>query len=182
MLEEWCSVVGYEGLYEVSSAGRVRSLPRVVVGRSRWGGTQNYPVKGGILAQSTVREGYKQVSLTYAGAAITAKVHQLVCAAFHGPAPSAEHIVAHNNGRRGDNTKDNVRWSTPADNTLDRTCHGTDLRGSQLSWAKLSEKDIPKIRALRREGATLAAIAAKFNVDQSNIALIVTHQTWKHVT
>lgn len=72
--------------------------------------------------------GYLSVQL---GRGRPAYVHRLVLEAFVGPAPSAEHEGCHGNGDRSDNRIENLRWDTPAGNTVDRYLHGRIPRGSE---------------------------------------------------
>lgn len=100
--ERWMPVVGYEGHYEVSDQGRVRSLDRKdFKGRS---------IRGQIIAQGDNRtDGSKQIHLTLDGVRHTHAVHNLVLEAFVGPRPhrgAREHI----NGNRHDNRLINLRW------------------------------------------------------------------------
>lgn len=113
MEEEWRSVVGYEGNYEVSNLGRVRSLPgRDVAGRNR---------QGRILKAWSVR-GYDSVSL---GKNNKKRVNRLVCEAFNGPAPEGKPWSLHRNGNCWDNRPENLYWGDDADNTADKMKHGT---------------------------------------------------------
>ena len=118
---EWRAVVGYEGLYEISSEGGVRSLGRVVKQPHR---LCPYPAK--VLKQETLtKRPYKRVSLVDSkGVRKKHLVHTLVLEAFIGPRP-AGHEACHNNGDCSDNRVDNLRWDTPSNNTRDKIKHGT---------------------------------------------------------
>ena len=117
--EEWRPVVGYEGLYEVSSAGNVRSLPRIV--RQRDGGQ---PVRGRVLRQSLISgTGYPKVSLSKDGRPSAKAVHRLVALAFvPGYEPGLE--VCHFDGDRQNNVASNLRWDTRSGNMRDMVRHG----------------------------------------------------------
>ena len=119
--EEWKPVVGWEGLYEVSSHGRVRSLDRVVV-RSN-GHPQT--VKGCLLGQSERRSGHKSLHLSRGGKARGYLVHRLVAEAFSGTPPVGKFYVLHSNGVPGDNQASNLRWGDQKDNMADAVRHGT---------------------------------------------------------
>lgn len=116
--EEWRAVVGYEGLYEVSDQGRVRSVPRVIKDRS--GRQQRW--KGKVLALAESGRG-KYFSVGLPGGR-TAHVHVLVAAAFIGLRPDGLE-VCHGNGDHHDNRAENLRYGTPSDNMTDRVRHGT---------------------------------------------------------
>ena len=110
--EEWRDVVGYEGLYQVSSMGRVKSLERKdCLGRT---------VKERILKSRTNRYGYMEVNLCADGKRKMLKVHRLVCQAFHDN-PDNKPEVNHVNEDKTDNRACNLEWSTRRENNN----HGT---------------------------------------------------------
>lgn len=122
---EWRAVPGFEGMYEVSSAGDVRSLPRLIVTpHPRWAGQEHRRLwKGGPLGQHCNGHGYLTVHLRKEGREYRKYVHRLVAEAFHGPQPDG-HEVAHGDGTRDHNCATNLRWATPAENAQDTKRHG----------------------------------------------------------
>ena len=119
--EHWKPVNGYEGIYEVSSHGRVRSLDRVV---TRSDG-KVYRYKGKVLSEGlSKRGGYRLVSLWDQGKGQTRHVHSLVAEAFIGTRPEGTE-VCHNDGNPANNHLDNLRYGTPSENKLDQVLHGT---------------------------------------------------------
>lgn len=114
--EAWLPIAGYEGWYEVSDLGRVRSLDRQV-----YAGRGNYRLaKGQILKCRPDKDGYRLVSLSSGGAKTDPKVHRLVAEAFI-PNPLGLPEVDHENGKRGQNQKANLRWATRSVNLRNRT-------------------------------------------------------------
>jgi len=112
MIEEWKSVVGYEGLYEVSSLGNVRSLDRMSNG-GRWG---NYMKQGKPLIPQSRPNGYKMVTLMAGqGSQKCASIHRIVAEAFIGP-PSNGMVVDHLNGERSDNRLENLEYVSMREN------------------------------------------------------------------
>lgn len=103
--EEWRPVVGWEGWYEVSNLGKVRSLHP---GRFRFG----------TILHGSQRDGYKTVRLCKPGRSTARKVHQLVLEAFVGPRPPG-HITRHLNSVRHDNRLSNLAWGTHVENSED---------------------------------------------------------------
>lgn len=119
--EIWKPVVGYEGLYEVSSKGRVRSLPRVFARGA---------TRGEVVLRPTIRRGRNgrveklSVGLTKANVCTTHLVHHLVLTAFSGPRPLGTE-ACHGNGNAADNRVENLRWDTHSVNEIDKVRHGT---------------------------------------------------------
>lgn len=97
--ELWRDVVGYEGLYQVSNFGRVKSLNYHRSGEPR------------IIAQRQDRYGYKAVNLSKDGAARQVSVHRLVATAFI-PNPDYLPQVNHKDEDKTNNTADNLEWCT----------------------------------------------------------------------
>lgn len=116
--ERWRPIPGYEGRYEASDQGRIRSLPRTVVGSN--GG--RYPVRGGVLRLQTRDNGYLTVLLGRGGS--PQLVHRLVMAAFVGPCPEGQE-VRHLNGDRSDDRLGNLAYGTKSRNMYDAVQHGT---------------------------------------------------------
>lgn len=117
--ENWRDIPGWEGYYQVSDHGRVRSVDRVV---DRSDGRRNR-LRGKVLSLSARASGHIGVTLRR-GKLTTYGVHQLVAAAFIGPRPEGME-VCHNNGDPADNRVENLRYGTRSENTRDRVDHGT---------------------------------------------------------
>lgn len=115
----WLPVRGYEGVYEVSDSGQVRSLPREVwhpVSKTtRLPGRELKPVKHS--------NGYRQVTLWRAGIWEHRYIHRMVLDAFVGERPELE--ACHINGVPDDNRLENLCWGTRSDNIRDAVRHGT---------------------------------------------------------
>lgn len=110
--EEWRPVVGYEGLYEVSTTGRVRNVGS---GRGR---------RPGVLLTAWVsKQGYPSYKLYRGGHGVTFKASVLVALAHIGPRPK-DYDICHNNGDKSDNRVENLRFDTRSENTLDVVRHG----------------------------------------------------------
>ena len=131
-MESWRSIRDYDGLYEVSDLGRVRSLDRVVVSSAGWSTFK----KGTVLKPIDNGHGYKHISLWKHGSVRREYIHRLVAIAFLGDPPSPEYQVAHGDGVRGNNALVNLRWATPEENASDRVLHGTDRTGVQKDICK----------------------------------------------
>ena len=121
--ESWRPIPGFEGLYEVSDQGQVKSLDRERPNKG--GGTAR--IKGRLLKAVTNKDGYKQVDLYKNGKRRMSCVHELVCLAFHGPKPEGME-VCHNDGNRANNRLENLRYDTRSANGYDRVKHGNHFQ------------------------------------------------------
>ncbi len=166
-MEIWKSVRYFEGLYEVSSLGRVRSLP---------GGRRH----GKILFTGNFnpKKQYPAASLHRGGRQYRKLVHLMVAEAFLPPKPSAEHEVRHLSGERSNCAEVNLRWGTAAENARDRDRHGRTVRGTSHGLTTLAEKDIV---AIRTSAAPQRQIARQFGVSQSTVRRILRREVWSHV-
>lgn len=106
MVEEWKDVVGYEGLYQVSNMGRVKSLKRVVNNPS---GTGRIKKESILKLTPRKRDGYVYVALTVGKIARKAKVHRLVAEAFIDNKKNRE-CVHHRDANPLNNRADNLEW------------------------------------------------------------------------
>lgn len=114
--EIWKPVLGYEGLYEVSSLGNIRSVDRVIVRES--GKTWN--LKGVVLSVRLNKKRknyqYRQTELSKNGIVKTFRVSHLVCEAFHGPRPDGYQCM-HLDGNSANDRVDNLAWGTVYENS-----------------------------------------------------------------
>lgn len=139
-MSAWRAVVGYEGLYEVSSDGGVRSIASSSQ-RGRW---NNYA--GRELRQATIkRNGYRQVTLLRDGKEKSALVHRLVLEAFVGPSCGLQ--ACHNDGNPANNDIENLRWDTVRANARDRIKHGTSLARFNHPNAKTTPEMVAAVLA-----------------------------------
>lgn len=159
--EEWKPIVGYEGVYEISSTARVKRIlraPGATAGKER--------------KQFVKNSGYLFVSLNMGGARKSEYIHDLVAAAFIGVKPNGCY-VNHIDGNKHNNHVSNLEYSTPSKN-LDHA-YQTGLRTTKLSPRE--------IREIRRIHGTVSyqAIANRFGISQSTAIAICKRQTWAHV-
>lgn len=110
--EEWRDIDGYEGLYQVSNLGRVKSLSRY----ARMKGRSAREVKEKILSQANVN-GYRGVILSINGNKKTFRVHRLVAQAFI-PNPHNLPYINHKDEVRSNNNVSNLEWCTPLYNNM----------------------------------------------------------------
>lgn len=171
MQEIWKSIPEYEGMYEVSNLGRVKSLARhrIICNKKYL-----YPEK--FLKQIDRGNGYLCVGLCKSGKTKLVSVHRAMLIAFVGDQPDM--FACHNNGNLIDNRLENLRWDTPKANMADRVKHGTDIRGEKHSKAKLTIDDVQMIRS---NASSAAEIARKLGVSDACVLNVRNYKTWVHV-
>lgn len=119
MNEIWRPVVGWEGLYEVSDLGRVRSFGRVA--KCGHGGTRF--LKGRLLKAFSGTSGHLRVDLSLDGKRTPSAIHRLVLEAFVGPCPEGQEVL-HWDDDPTNNTLGNLRYGTRSENLLDKVRNG----------------------------------------------------------
>lgn len=124
-VENWRDVAGYEGVYQVSDGGHVRSLDHWVPCGRYPGGSRL--ARGQVLRPDVNRQGYLRVRL--AGRAVS--VHSLVAETFIGPRPDGLQ-VCHNDGDKNNNTPSNLRYDTASANVRDCVRHGTQAQARKV--------------------------------------------------
>lgn len=176
--EIWKPVVNFEGLYEVSNLGRVRSVDHMCVTK----GGHERMVKGRIRALCNSSRGYKHVNLTDGShrGMKTRKVHQLVLEAFVGPKPHGA-VCRHLDGNRTNNCLANLAWGTAAENSADAIKHGTLAHGLSNFQTKLTEADVRLIRMVLRTGVPMTRLALIHGVSDQTIRNVKMGLTWRHV-
>ncbi|HGH0795735.1 NUMOD4 domain-containing protein [Staphylococcus pseudintermedius] len=173
--EVWKDVVGYEGYYQVSNKGRVRSLGRFVK-------NDNSDVvrffKGKILKQSQNPYGYPRVSFSKNNVNKKFLVHRLVMQAFFVDFDE-ELEVNHIDGVKTNNSFENLEMVT----TIDNIRHAHKIGLIKKYGKKLNENDVLKIRKLyaNTPNITHQEIADKFGVSDVSISKILRNTTWKRL-
>lgn len=142
--EVWKPVVGYEGVYEVSDKGNVRSLDRTVKCSNQYGAIFERTYPGKIMMQNDVNK-YKTVSLL----GKTKLVHRLVAEAFI-PNPDNKPEVNHKDRDHGNNSLDNLEWVTKLENAKHALQNGWDP-GSSRRGKTNSAEWYAKMKSLKHE-------------------------------
>jgi len=172
--EEWRPIAGYEGIYEVSDHGRVRSLDRFTGS----GASQRF-ARGRILKPGKVSCGqYYRVELCSGGFCSARYVHHLVAEAFIGPRPEGMFVL---HGPAGSlvNQVSNLSYGTRSDNMgRDRLRDGTHSRGERSGRARLTATDVI---AIRSSSKTTVELAKTHGVSQGYISAILTGRNWAHL-
>lgn len=137
-MDTWKPIAGYEGLYEVSDSGRVRSLDRYIKTDIRH--VTKRLQKGRILIQHRKRNGYYTVDLSKDGKVKTHTVHSLVADAFL-PPDEARKCINHIDGDKTNNNVCNLERVTYSENRL----HAFNTGLATIPWIKrVFCSDIPR--------------------------------------
>lgn len=115
-MERWADIAGFEGSYQVSDQGRLRSLDREITNPASGG---SYVITGQILNPRRDSDGYAITELWKNGRSTTIKAHRLVLLAFVGRPPS-RFVADHIHGQRDDNRLENLRWVSVGANVRNR--------------------------------------------------------------
>lgn len=175
--ERWLPIAGYEGLYEVSDHGRVRSLAHVVHRGGTRAGTIHW--KGRILRLHCGGK-YVTVALCSSGKAKTHQVHTLVLTAFNRP-PNDNEECDHQDFNRGNNKLPNLRWLTHHGNVAHSTTNGRIPSGERSAAAKLTERQVVRIRERVLAGETQRSVAAEYGITQQHVHRLATRKRWAHL-
>lgn len=176
IVEQWKDIPGYEGLYQASSLGKIRSL-------DHWGKARNSGFRffrGKIINAVTGRYGYLLVSLSRDGKVVQRQVHCLVITAFVGDRPDGMDCC-HLDGTRINNRVENLRWDTRKSNREDMRRHGTLPKGENVNTAILIESEVLEIRERSLKGERRDSLAIEFGVSKCTVDMIVTRRSWKHL-
>jgi hypothetical protein len=124
-IEEWRPVVGYEGRYEASSHGRVRSLG--FYSGNRWG-TKTWRAGRTLTAFRVQGHGYYAVTLTDGETQTDERLHRIVLRAFVGEPPPDRPNGLHEDDDPANNRVENLRWGTRTDNAYDSVANGSHVQ------------------------------------------------------
>lgn len=163
-MEKWIDIPGFDGIYQISSMGNVRS--------NKWG----YWL---VLKKQDNGCGYLTVNLKYNNKEKRISVHRLVANSFINN-PFNKKYVNHKNFNRKDNRMINLEWVTFQENMDHAAKHGKFNAGEKCHFSKLTNDIIIKIRKeYKPRIITQMELANKYNVNRATIGYIVTNKTWK---
>lgn len=181
--EEWRPVVGWEGLYEVSSAGRI-SWVGGPTGRKRRSSIKIEDGRMIIMPSYVDRRGikYEHIYLSSPGAKREPQyVHTIVLRSFFCGPVMRNRVCRHLNGDSTDNRAENLYWGTQKQNMEDKKSHGTEHYGQDRHSSKLTDRDVDKIFSLvLRQGFSQRKVAGMFSVSPATICLILKGKRWSH--
>lgn len=172
----WKDIPGFDGFYQVSNTGLVRST-------GGWCGTAKR--RPALRSISLTRDGYEKVRLNCGGVDVTRRIHRLVAEAFI-PNPDNKPTVNHIDGNKRNNNVSNLEWA----NRHEQLCHAYNHNlkspeaGVKNANAKLSAEQVREIRRdyvrQSKEYGTVA-LSKKYGVTNRVIGLIVRGLAYKDV-
>lgn len=176
MQEIWKDIQGYEGFYQVSNIGRVRSVDRV--------DNRGHKRKGKILNVVIDNHGYQAVHLCLYGISKYHKVHRLVAVAFV-INPKNFQQINHKDENKLNNCAENLEWCTARYNINygeRNKLVGMALAGEKSYNHKLTNEEVEEIRKIykpRSKDFNLQKLSKKYGVSLPHISRIVNNKRWK---
>ena len=174
--EYWSDILNYEGYYQVSNHGNVRSLDRIITQQNG----RKQLVEGRVLKPYLTNKGYFKVHLSRDGKRKSRSIHRLVAIAFL-PNPFQKPQVNHINGCKTNNNLCNLEWNTQSEQQIHAYQNGLQPKGEKHHYAKLTREEVIQIKQLLKSRVLQKDIATKFNVSQQVISAINTGARWNHI-
>lgn len=169
--EIWKDVVGYEGLYQVSNLGNVKSIDRFV--NHMYGSIK----RKSILIKPVEVKGYKQVRLSANNKTRAFLLHRIVADAFVNGKSLENKWVNHIDGNKFNNTPSNLEWCTNSHNLkhafitgLRKALKGENNPNSKLNWGKIND--------IRTSTKTAKELGLLYNVNPCYIRTIKNNKSW----
>lgn len=166
-MEIWKPIVDLEEFYEISNLGNVRSKIRIGFtnyGQRTYGGKNVKPFLTSV--------GYLAVNLTKKGYRKQFHIHKLVLEAFVGKKPDNME-ACHNNGKKNDNSLENLRWDTRKNNHKDQLIHGTKIGNKRKLNFEL-------VKQIRKDEGKYSDLAKKYNISICHLWSIKKNKVWKN--
>ena len=180
-MEIWKDIKGFEGCYQISNYGNVRSLDRVV-SLNRDNATVFKRGRGLKSAYVSRDRDYLAVKLSKNGKSKTTPIHKLMALTFIDSLYREKGLVTnHKDGNKSNNHLKNIEVVTHRENNIHAIENGLrNVRGEKSGMAKLTNSQVIQIRELAST-TKRKDLAKMFNVSMSNIGLIIKRKLWKHL-
>lgn len=177
-MEIWKPIQKWEGNYEISNFGRIRSTTKVI----KKSNGVTYTRVGKVL-KPDYSEGYGKGAVCFNKKIVSYKTHRLVAEAFI-PNPLNKPQVNHKSGVKEDNRVVNLEWMTGAENIqhcVDNNLQ-TPFKGEEVGGSKLKEFQVLEIRSkFKPRVYTRKMLAIDYNITEATIKDILQKRTWKHL-
>lgn len=185
MQEIWKDIKGFEGRYQVSNLGNIKSLPIKIKQKSNGGGFHYQTLRGKILIPVPNSKGYLRVVLRTQEKREVWFVHRLVATHFV-ENPNNKPIVNHIDNVHTNNVANNLEWCTHQENLK----HAVGIKGIWVTKGEerensiLTEEDVRWIKENAIKGDKILgykSLSKKFGVSPQHIGNIIRGKKWSHV-
>ena len=172
--EIWKDIKGFEGLYQVSNTGKVKSLERI----DRGGNNH----KERILKSCLSGRGYLMIGLYKSGKRYSTNIHKLVATHFIKNHYNKQQ-VNHLDGDKQNNLSNNLEWCSPSENIRHAHKNGLSkaVKGEQVGTSKLNKAEAEIIKNMKGKGLSQRAIGELFNISQQEVCKIHNNKCWVNV-
>lgn len=161
MKETWKDIPGYEGFYQISNLGTVKSLERTVCSASSSVKTRNLKERVIVHHLSGDSTKYPTVTIQKDGKKQKFKIHLLLLELFKGKRPSPDHVARHLNDDPMDFSLSNLEWGTQSQNMKDKFKNGYVHHGRKLTDEETE--------AIKKDKRTQRVIADEYGVNQKTV-------------
>ncbi len=176
--EIWKDVPGYEGIYQVSNLGNVKSLNHFINNKHNSKSLK----KGRILKKFISKKGYLTTSLSKNIKRYSPGIHRIVALAFI-PNPEKKPQVNHINGIKTDNRVENLEWSTNKENQIHAVKNGlcNPNFGEKHHMSKLTNEQVLEARKLHYDGVSNKFLSKKYNITPTAMGNILRKKTYINI-
>lgn len=180
-MEIWKEIPCYEGYYEASDEGSIRSVDRKIIHSVK--GMANR--KGQMLSPKINKYGYCGVTLNKLGNRKDFNIHRLIALSFIPNLENKPH-VNHLDGNKANNNVSNLEWCTQSENIIHayarKLMTSEARRGERSNFALLTDDDVVMIRKIHTKGfCTIKQLAQVFGIADETVRTIIKRINWKHV-
>ena len=181
--EIWKDIDGFEGYYQVSNMGRVKSVARTIFIRTNIvGKTKPLSIKDRIISLQKERGKYFAASLWINGVGVRIRVHRLVAKAFI-PNPKNKSEVNHIDGNKENNKSSNLEWATASENRTHAFRIGlqNSAVGEKVGSSTHTDDDVRTVLLEFKKGLSLTEISHKYGWNFGFPYRVVTGRAWNHI-
>lgn len=180
MKEIWKNIKGYEGLYQISNYGNIKSLDRIIIYKNKY----SHFHKGKYLKQEIDINGYLYISISKDGKIKKNKVHRLVAETFIFN-PKNKSDVNHKDGNKQNNNIDNLEWNTHQENENHAVKNKLKSYGQDHYLTKLTNEQVKLIKWIAKNVKVKygfwSKLSKKLNINKNIISSIINNKSWKSI-
>ncbi|MDF2931245.1 MAG: prophage LambdaSa2, endonuclease family protein [Chryseobacterium sp.] len=176
MNENWKEVKGFEGFYEVSETGIVRTVERVSNRKSKLGNPSSIVIKSKVKLANLSKVGYLTIALVKENKTYTTYLHRIIAEAFVDRKKDEKYVVNHINGIKTDNRIENLEWVTSSQNNI----HALD-KNLRRTRKDVDEAFVNSVMELKNKNLTNKNIAELLNSTENRVQGITSERTYKRI-